>query len=41
LTAVAFNFLESCGMEDESYFVALIRMYDRSLKFVPNLGPAE
>ena len=28
-------------MEDESYFVALIRMYDRSLKFALNLPPAE
>ena len=28
-------------MEDESYFVALIRMYDQSLKFVLNLPPAE
>jgi hypothetical protein len=37
----AFSFLESCGMEDESYFVALIRMYDRSLKFALNLPPAE
>ena len=35
------SFLESCGIEDESYFVALIRMYDRSLKFVLNLPPAE
>jgi hypothetical protein len=23
----AFSFLESCGMEDKSYFLALIRMY--------------
>jgi hypothetical protein len=37
----AFNFLESCSMEDETYFVALIRMYDRSLTFVLNLAPAE
>jgi hypothetical protein len=37
----AFSFLESCGIEDESYFVALIRMYDRSLKFVLNLPSAE
>jgi hypothetical protein len=37
----AFSFLESCGMEDESYFAALIRMYDQSLKFVLNLPPAE
>jgi hypothetical protein len=37
----AFNFLESFGIEDESYFVALIRMYDRSLTFVLDLAPAE
>ena len=37
----AFGFLESCSMEDESYFVALIRMYERSLKFVLSLPPAE
>ena len=37
----AFGFLESCSMEDESYFVALIRMYERSLKFVSSLSPAE
>ena len=37
----AFSFLESYGVEDESYFVALIRMYDQSLNFVLNLPPAE
>ena len=37
----AFSFLESYNMEDEGYFVALIRMYDRSQKFVLNLPPAE
>jgi hypothetical protein len=37
----AFGFLESCSMEDESYFAALIRMYGRSLEFVSNLPPAE
>jgi len=36
----AFNFLDSCSMEDESYFVALIRMYDRSLSIVLELAPA-
>ena len=36
----AFSFLESCSMEDESYFLALIRMYDQSLKCVSNLPPA-
>jgi hypothetical protein len=35
----AFNFLESCGMEDESYFRALIRMYRQALKFVSSLAP--
>ena len=35
----AFSFLESCGMEDESYFHALIRMYNRALRFVSNLPP--
>jgi hypothetical protein len=34
-------FLESCSMEDESYFAALIRMYGRSLEFVSSLPPAE
>jgi hypothetical protein len=37
----AFSFLESCGMEDESYFLALIRMYDQSLKCAVNLPPGE
>jgi hypothetical protein len=37
----AFGFLESCSMEDESYFAALIRMYGRSLDFVSSLAPAE
>ncbi len=37
----AFGFLESCSMEDESYFAALIRMYERSLEFVSSLPPAE
>jgi hypothetical protein len=37
----AFVFLESCSMEDESYFAALIRMYGRSLEFVSSLPPAE
>jgi hypothetical protein len=37
----AFGFLESCSMEDESYLVALIRMYERSLEFVLSLPPAE
>jgi hypothetical protein len=37
----ALSFLESCGMEDEGYFVAPIRMYDRALTFVAKLAPAE
>ena len=37
----AFGFLESCSMEEESYFAALIRMYGRSLEFVSSLPPAE
>ena len=36
----AFGFLESCSMEDGSYFAALIRMYGRSLEFVSSL-PAD
>ena len=37
----AFSFLESFGFEDESYFVALIRMYDQAVKRVLNLHVAE
>jgi hypothetical protein len=37
----AFGFLESCNMEDEGYFAALIRMYGRSFEFVSSLAPAE
>jgi hypothetical protein len=37
----AFGFLESCGMEDENYFVALIRMYDNALACVLKLPPTE
>jgi hypothetical protein len=36
----AFSFLESCGMEDDNYFIALTRMYEQSLKFVLNLPRA-
>ena len=36
----AIGFLESCSMEDESYFVALIRMYGQSLNFVSSLPSA-
>jgi hypothetical protein len=37
----AIGFLESCSIEDESYFAALIRMYRRSIEFVSRLPPAE
>jgi hypothetical protein len=37
----AFGFLESCSIEDESYFAALIRMYGRSIEFVLRLPPGE
>ena len=33
----AFGFLESVAMEDEGYFLSLIRMYSQALKFVSNL----
>ena len=38
---VAFSFVEACSFESEKYFVALIRMYDRSVNFVLSLPPAE
>src|SRR5258708_25401930 len=37
----ALGFLESCNMDDEKYFAALIRMYGRSIEFVSRLPPAE
>jgi hypothetical protein len=37
----ASDFLESCSMDDEKYFAALIRMYRRSLEIVSSLHPAE
>jgi hypothetical protein len=37
----AFGFLESCSMEDEGYFAALIRMYGRSIEFVSSLPPSK
>ena len=37
----AFGFLESCSIEDEGFFAALIRMYERSLEIVSSLPPAE
>jgi hypothetical protein len=38
---VAFDFLESCGMENKAYFLALIRMYDQTLQYALKLSPAE
>jgi hypothetical protein len=37
----AFSFVEGCSFSDERYFVALIRMYDRSVNFVLTLPLAE
>ncbi len=37
----AFNFVEGCSFSDERYFVALIRMYDRSVNRVLSLPLAE
>ena len=37
----ALNFVESCGYEDERYFVALIRMYDRAVQRVLDLPANE
>ena len=37
----AFGFLESCSIEDEGYFAALIRMYGRSLELVSRLPRTE
>jgi hypothetical protein len=37
----AVGFLESCSLDDEKYFAALIRMYGRSLEIVSSLPPAE
>jgi hypothetical protein len=37
----AFGFVESCSFDDERYFIALIRMYDRSVNFVSTLPPTE
>ena len=36
----AFSFVESCSFQDESYFIALIRMYGQSVKWVANLPSA-
>ena len=37
----AFSFVEGCSFSDEQYFVALIRMYDRSVSCVFSLPLAE
>jgi hypothetical protein len=37
----AFSFVEACSFESEKYFIALIRMYDRSVKCVLSLPLAE
>ena len=37
----AIGFLESCSLEDESYFTALIRMYGRALEIVSSLPAAQ
>jgi hypothetical protein len=37
----AIGFLESCSMDDEKYFGAVIRMYGRSLEIVSSLLPAQ
>ena len=37
----AFDFLESCSIEDEGYFAALIRMYGHSLELISSLPRAE
>jgi hypothetical protein len=37
----AFGFLESCSMDDEKYFSALIHMYGRSLEIASGLPPTE
>ena len=36
----ALSFLESCSMDDDSYLLALVRMYDHSLQLALNLPPA-
>ena len=37
----ALGFLESCSIDDENYFAALIRIYGRSLEIVSSLPSAE
>jgi hypothetical protein len=36
----AVSFLASCGMEDEGYFLALIRMYHQAIEFTSSVPPA-
>ncbi len=36
-----FNFLDSCGMDDESYLMALVRMFEQALQLVLVLPLAE
>jgi hypothetical protein len=37
----ALEFLGSCGMEDDGYYLALIRMYDQATNFVLSLPTVE
>ena len=37
----AFDFLLSCGLDDEGYYLALIRMYDQATNFVLGLPTVE
>jgi hypothetical protein len=37
----AFSFVEACNFESEKYFIALIRMYDRSVNCLLSLPVAE
>ena len=37
----AARLLSECGMEDEGYFAALVRMFDQALAVVVNLNPSE
>lgn len=35
----AFSFLEGVAMDDQAYFLSLIRMYSQAIRFVSNLPP--
>ena len=37
----AARLLSECGMEDEGYFTALVRMFDQALAIVAKLNPSE